>query len=84
MLIPIQIPEELVRQASRRGVDVAAYVEQLLTREAAASRPPLPRSPRLTKEEIDELLDGLAAFSSKIPHLPDSALTREAIYADHD
>jgi hypothetical protein len=63
---------------------VATYVEQLLIRETAASGPALPRLPRLTQEEIDELLDGLAEFSSKIPHLPDSALTREAIYADHD
>ncbi len=50
----------------------------------AAAKPVLPRSPRLTQEEFDEVLNGLAEFSDKIPLLPDSALTREAIYSDHD
>ena len=50
----------------------------------AAAKPVLPRSPRLTQAEIDAVLDGLAEFSDKIPILPDSAFTREAIYSDHD
>ena len=84
MTIPIHIPDELAREAARRGLEVAAYVDQIILKEMAAAKPALPRSPRLTREEIDELLDGLAEFSDKIPLLPDSAFTREAMYSDHD
>ena len=81
MTISMQIPDELAIQAARRGLDVAAYIDQILQ---AAAKPVLPRSPRLTQEEFDAVLDGLAEFSDKIPTLPDSAFTREAIYSDHD
>ena len=81
MTIPIQIPDELARQAARRVLDIAQYIDQILQ---AAAKPVLPRSPRLTQAEIDAVLDGLAEFSDKIPILPDSAFTREAIYSDHD
>jgi len=84
MTISMQIPDEVADLAARRGLDVAAYIEQILIKEVAAAKPILPRSPRLTREEIDEVLDGLAEFSDKIPLLPDSALTREAMYSDHD
>ena len=84
MTIPIHIPDELAIQAARRSMDVAAYVEQILNKEVATVKPVLPRAPRLTQEEFDTVLDGLAEFSDKIPHLPDSAFTREAIYSDHD
>ena len=77
----MQIPDELAIQAARRGLDVAAYIDQILQ---AATKPALPSSPRLTQEEFDAVLDGLAEFSDKIPILPDSAFTREAIYSDHD
>ena len=81
MTIPIQIPDELARQAARRVLDIAQYIDQILQ---AAAKPVLPRSPRLTQAELDAVLDGLAEFSDKIPILPDSAFTREAIYSDHD
>ena len=42
------------------------------------------RLPHLTQEEFAAVLDGLAEFSDKIPDLPDSALSREAIYSDRD
>ena len=81
MTIPIHIPDELAMQAARRGLDIAQYIDQILQ---AAAKPALPRSPRLTQEQIDAVLDGFAEFSDKIPILPDSAFTREAIYSDHD
>ena len=84
MTIPIQIPDELAIQAAGRGIGVAAYVEQILINQVATAKPVLPRLPRLTQAEIDAVLDGLAEFSDKIPILPDSAFTREAIYSDHD
>ena len=62
-------------------MDIAGYIDQILQ---ATVKPVLPRSPRLTQEQIDAVLDGLAEFSDKIPILPDSAFTREAIYSDHD
>ena len=84
MTISLQIPPELAIQAARRGIAVTTYIEQILIKEMAATKPVLPRSPRLTQEEFDAVLDALAQFSHKIPDLPDSAFTREAIYSDHD
>jgi post-segregation antitoxin (ccd killing protein) len=84
MTIPVQIPDELAREATRRGLDVAAYIEQILIKELASAKPSLPPSPRLTKEELAECFAALAQYSDQIPDLPDSAFTREAIYADHD
>ena len=83
MTIPIQIPDELARRAEQQGVEVAEYVARILA-DAAAAKPLLPPSPRLTKEELAECFDALAQFSSQIPALPDSAFTRESIYQDHD
>lgn len=82
MTIPIQVSDELTREAARRGLDVATYVDQLIR--AASAKPSLPPSPRLTKEELAECFAALAQYSDQIPDLPDSAFTREAIYADHD
>ena len=84
MTIPIHLPDELAIQAARRGMDVAAYAEEILNKVVAVAKPVLPRSPRLSQKQIDAVLDGLAEFSDKIPILPDSAFTREAIYSDHD
>ena len=83
MTISMQIPDELATQAARRGVDVKTYIEQILE-EAAAAKPVLPPSPRLTKEELAECFATLGQFSGQIPDLPDSTFTREEIYADHD
>ncbi len=82
MTIPVHIPDGLARQAADRGLDVEQYVKQIL--EEAAAQPVLPPSPRLTREEMAECLAGLSQFSSQIPDFPDSALTREFIYGDHD
>ena len=84
MTISMQIPDELAIQAARRGVDVKAYIEQILIKEVAAAKPVLPRLPQLTQEQFDAAMDAVAQFSHKIPDLPDSAFTREAIYSDHD
>ena len=83
MTISLQIPDELALQAAQRGLDVTTYIEQIL-KEAAASLPSLPPSPRLTKEEIAECFATLGQFSSQIPDLNHSTFTREEIYADHD
>lgn len=73
MIIPIRIPDELVRQAASRGVDVRLYVEQIL--EAVAAKPGLLSSPSLMREERDEILDRLAQHSDKTLDRPDSAFT---------
>jgi len=83
MTLNVRVPAELVRQAALRGMEVAPFVEHIL-QEAARSASTLPPSPKLTREELAECLAGLSQFSDQIPDLPDSAFTREAIYADHD
>ncbi|MBY0504693.1 MAG: hypothetical protein K2X03_12340 [Bryobacteraceae bacterium] len=83
LILPTNIQDELARESERRLLEVARYADTMLIDGVHAKRV-LPNSPRLTRPEIDELLDGLAEFSDKIPHLPDSAFTREAIYTDHD
>ena len=48
----IQVPDEVAILAGRRGLDVPSYIEQLLLKELAAEKPILPKSPRLTQEEL--------------------------------
>jgi post-segregation antitoxin (ccd killing protein) len=80
MEIRIKVPNELASQAQLRGIQVEAYVEEILARQAAA----ISTSRKLrTQEEIRAWLDSLAQFSDRIPSLPEN-ITREWIYQDHD
>ena len=81
MVIRVNVPEELAAQARVGGVPIEAYVEELLTRQVAASlaTPPKPRTP----EQIRVWLDELAQFSDEIPPLPET-ISREWLYQDHD
>jgi hypothetical protein len=67
-------------EAQRRGVDPGVVALEVLR----AHRPaPPPTQKKLTVEEFHKMLDELAVGSENLPHLPDSALTREGIYGDH-
>ena len=70
----------LGRQAAARGIDIGKYAASLL--EEATHVPAGLRD--LSQERLDQTLRELAQFSSKIPALPDEALSRESLYRDHD
>jgi hypothetical protein len=57
-----------------------AYVKSLLNQQAVTEDP----KQKMSLEQFESELDGLAAHSAKIPLLPLEALTREAIYRDRD
>ena len=81
MEITVKIPDVLAAEARARGLQLKAYVEELLAQQAG---PPLPehRQPH-TPGEIRAWLDSLAQFSDKIPPLPET-ISREWIYQDHN
>jgi hypothetical protein len=80
MEITVKIPEGLAAQAKARGLQVEAYIEELLARQPGA-QPPVTGRPR-TPGEIRAWLDSLAQFSEKIPALPET-ISREWIYQEH-
>jgi hypothetical protein len=70
----------LAVQARAQGLSVEAYVQMLIERQIL----PAKQEQSLSAEEFEAELDGLAAYSEKIPLLPLSAFSREEIYRDHD
>lgn len=80
MVVTVNIPDELAKQAEARGLSLEAYVQEILAEQLA--RPVQTRQPR-TQEEIRIWLDSLAQFSDKIPPLPET-ISREWLYQDHD
>jgi hypothetical protein len=80
MEITVKVPDELAAEAKARGLELQAYVEELLTQRTAAQRNQA--SPR-TPQEIRAWLDALAQFSDKIPPLPET-ISREWLYQDRD
>jgi len=84
MTLTIELDPELQAiykaEAQRRGVDPGVVALEILRThrpaQAAAQK-------KLTVEEFHKMLDELAVGAENLPHLPDSALTREGIYGDH-
>ena len=81
MKVKVTIPDELAAEAKARGLQLEAYIEELLAnqferRSLGSSRPQ-------STEEIRAWLDSLAQFSDKIPSLPET-ISREWIYQDHN
>jgi post-segregation antitoxin (ccd killing protein) len=81
MEIKVNIPDDLAAQARARGLELEAYVEEILASQVAP-RSKANRQP-LTPEEFHAWLDSVAQFSDKIPPLPDT-ISREWIYQDHN
>jgi hypothetical protein len=69
-----EIEARLAEHACARAVAVEEYLGKVV--EEAVQRP--------TLEEFRTAMDQLADWGRGLPHLPDSALTRDSIYQDHD
>ena len=82
MQIMVDIPDELAAQAKVRGLTPEGYVQSLVN--DAARTAPLPLPPAKPKMDLEEFFRAMAAYSDKIPQLPDEAFTRESFYQDHD
>jgi hypothetical protein len=80
LILEPEVQAELTRRAAACGSVVETYAASLL--QAAVQAPE--RSGRLNEVQLDHTLREMAKFSHKIPILPDSTLTRESIYQDHD
>jgi hypothetical protein len=74
------VEERLKKAAEARGLKPEAYAIQVI--EGAVR--PVRLEKHLTKEQMQEFLDGMAAIGKDIPALPDYAYTRESFYEDHD
>jgi len=84
MTLQLELDPELVAvyaaEAARRGVEPESLALEILRAHRPA--PPTPEK-KLTVEGFHKMLDELRAGLEHLPHLPDSALTREGIYGDH-
>jgi hypothetical protein len=84
MQITVKIPDEFAAQVQARGLTPESYVESLIEDAArtaqAATGPVRPKN----RMDMQTFLQKMAAFSEKIPQLPDEAFTRESFYRDHD
>jgi predicted DNA-binding protein len=78
-LIP-EVEKRLKQLAEKRGVTPEAYVSRLV--EDATS--PLTMEKHITKEQMQDFLNKMAALGEGTPPLPDYAYTRESFYEDHD
>jgi len=81
MQITVTIPDEIAAQAQVRGLTPENYVEKLIDDAAHVGPKPLP--PAKPKMDMESFFQAMAAYSDKIPQLPDEAFTRESFYQDH-
>ena len=84
MAVTVRLDPDMERvlesRARAAGVSLESYVKTLLN--DLISNPP--ENPNLKGQELESELDGLAAYSDRIPLLPLTVLTREGMYQDHD
>lgn len=80
MQITVNIPDELAAQAQARGMTTESYIERLIE-DAARSEIERQQAP---VRDMEAFFREMAAYSDKIPQLPDEAFTRESFYQDHD
>ena len=82
MQVTANIPDELAAQVEARGLSAESFVQSLIDGAAYAAPKAFPAArPKL---DLEEFFQKMAAFSDKIPQLPDEAFTRESFYQDHD
>jgi hypothetical protein len=75
-----EVEERLAEQARYRGVELESHIKKLIE-DAAAVPPP---TPKIDRDGINAMLDEFAEMGKDLPVIPLSALTREAMYEDHD
>lgn len=84
MAVTVRLDPDLERALESRarsaGVSLESYLETLL-HDLISN---VPENRHLKGQELESELDGLAAYSDRIPLLPLTVLTREGIYQDHD
>lgn len=84
MTVTVRLDPDLERllesRARTAGVSLENYVETLLHDLISNT----PENSHLQGQELESELDGLAAYSDRIPLLPLTVLTQEGIYQDHD
>jgi hypothetical protein len=73
------IEERLLAQAKARGVSLEHYLTSFIEAQFFILEPP-----PATLEEFEAALEAFAEDSDDMPVLPPEALTREAIYGDHN
>ena len=73
---PTRVLEGTWEEVSSQGPSLAGKRVRVTVLEDA--------QPELTLEEQERLLDELAAINAHLPPLPEDAMTRAAIYDDHD
>lgn len=74
-----EVEERVTVQARARGLSLEHYLSTLFEAQVLPVEPP-----RATLEEFLAELDLFAEGTENIPVLPPEALTREAIYGDHN
>ena len=74
-----EVEERLLIRAQERGVSLETYLADMIE---AQVLPGPKRRPTLSDFEAD--LEAIAEGTDDIPVLPPEALTREAIYGDHN
>jgi hypothetical protein len=82
MQITLEVPDELIAQAEARGLTPESYARSLIANGVLNHTAPLP--PAKPKMDMEKFFEVMAAYSDKIPELPDAAFTRESFYQDHD
>jgi hypothetical protein len=79
MQITVTIPDEFAAQVQARGLSPESYFARLIE-DAVRTAPVTPKARR----DMQAFFRDMAAYSEKIPQLPDEAFTRESFYQDHD
>ncbi len=74
-----EVEERALAQARAQGLSLESYLAAVIAAQVLPVEPP-----RATLEEFLAELDDFAEGTEDIPVLPPEALTREAIYGDHN
>ena len=82
MQITVTIPDDFGARVQARGLAPENFGQSVI--DDAVRSAPLPLPPAKPRMDMETFLREMAAFSDKIPQLPDEAFTRESFYQDHD
>ena len=74
-----EVEERVLAEAQAQGVPVESYLAGVIEAQVMPERKRRP-----TLEEFEADLEAIAEGTDDIPVLPPEALTREAIYGDHN